>query len=543
MKRLTCLALCLVLALTALALADDNSVPRLFNAQFITGGNGLRGKAVITASGSADWLDVLMPFTGMDIQIRAIGQKQGAQSDLVTDDDSWQLRLYTENRAEEAVANTYLYSGEGGVYFSSELLPGTVLMLPANGAHLLYDAARGSWENLFFGFDPAGMTGWSESGRPMIYETIAELLDISGESWDASWAPVMAKYETDLDMWLNGYVNASSENSVSGSLVMKSTYTIPAADMKAKAKQVIGSMLFDSELQELLAQTVSSEIRSTYLNPSLVYFYEACIDALDLQGDAVLSRSMSARGETTAVTVSLPVPALPGEIAEGLNGLLQAAFSLPYEDALSGLHRIILRQEGDTGYVELQTQRRMLRIAVDEALTDAESTELTGSVQIIPAPGMNELPLYADFAARASHAVFQDEKYLSHDKSSFALSLTPDAAMAENTSMLSFAPVGFDLTVDYLADLSVPNSSIQINLLADVQLPGADLSLDAKLRTRSAWELAKLPTAGALDVTRLSAEQLESLRSTFAQGAVQTVLDLFATPTPEPAATEVPPLE
>lgn len=96
MKRLLCLVLCLMFAIPV-ALADTaDTLPKKFNRQLV-GGNGMRGYMNITASGVAEWLDALLPFTATQIQIRAAGQKQGEMSEFVTDDDDWQVRFYAKN--------------------------------------------------------------------------------------------------------------------------------------------------------------------------------------------------------------------------------------------------------------------------------------------------------------------------------------------------------------------------------------------------------------------------------------------------------------
>ena len=97
MKRVISMLLCLLLCCSIVQADESTTLPREFNAQFITGGNGLRGKISITASGTAEWLEFLQPFTAGDIQLRAIGMPQGKLSNMVSDDARWQVKLYTKN--------------------------------------------------------------------------------------------------------------------------------------------------------------------------------------------------------------------------------------------------------------------------------------------------------------------------------------------------------------------------------------------------------------------------------------------------------------
>ena len=165
MKRFLCLMLCLMMILgQALAADPFITLPETFNAQFITGGFGVRGYVNLKASGVAPWLDVLLPFTATQIQLRAIGREQGDYSDLLNDDDDWQLKLYMKDAANTEKGVTYLYGDPDAMYISSELLPETLLTLPVKDVHLLYDIAKRDIGSLLFGFDPFAMTGNGAGG-------------------------------------------------------------------------------------------------------------------------------------------------------------------------------------------------------------------------------------------------------------------------------------------------------------------------------------------------------------------------------------------
>ena len=272
MKRVLCLLLCLMMIVPFAAAETADTLPKRFARQ-MSGGNGVRGYARISASGLADWLSVLLPFTATDIQIRAIGEKQGEMSQDILDDDDWQVKLYAENSAKEEVGTTYLYGDPKGVYLQSELLPGTVLSVPVEQTHLLYEFFSGEWADLFFSFDPMEMKADGVNGNAAAYEAIANVLGIPAEEWEAKWLPVLEKYSLYLDLWLAGYGDPAFVTGEDvGSLRMTATYTIPAEDLKKEAKYIIGLMLYDNDLQSLLLPYVTMEQRVTYLNPTMVYF-------------------------------------------------------------------------------------------------------------------------------------------------------------------------------------------------------------------------------------------------------------------------------
>lgn len=544
MKRMFCLLICLALFVPCAIAEDSVDLPRLFNAQFITGGHGVRGKATITVSGVAPWLELLMPFTASEIQIRAIGMPQGELADMVADDDRWQLRLYVEGNEDPNAGDTYLYNGPDGVYIQSKLLPGKVLKAPASGMHLLYDLARQDWDELLFGFDPFNLTGWNENNLPKAYEAMADVIGVDADVWEAEWAPVMQKYELETDLWLTSYGTAATEKADDGSLVMSAVYTIPVEDLKEMAKETIGSMLYDGELQALLAPLVSDEVRAVYLNPGLIYFYNACIDALPLSGDVVLSRETTAMGETLSTTISLPVPQLPAELADAAGKLLAEVFALPYENALSGMNRLILRSNGSESSLELSGDQRVITLTAKNAETE-NARDITGALRITPGVAVDETPLFAAYTLHLEDKTYEDDDYVTHQERHVALTLKNDDTLDNAANQAAFAPVSLAFSAHYRNDSHTENKPVQINLALKLQLADADVSADVVLRTRAKWDMVQLPTEGAIDLTAASDEQLELLRNEFISNAVSTMVYLNvpeAPDVPEEEPSAVPPL-
>lgn len=554
MKRLLCLVICLMLAVPVAFGETADTLPKKFNRQ-LTGGNGVRGYMNITASGVAEWLTLLLPFTASEIQIRGIGEKQGEMSESVLDDDDWQVRFFVKNSDGEEVGTTWLYGDPQGVYFQSELLPDTLLSVPVEQVNLLYQLLRGEYDELFFAFDPMSMKEPGAKGNALAYEAVANLLGIPAETWETEWLPVLEKYFLQLDLWLAGYGDPGFVTGETGTLTMTATYQIPADELKAEAKYIIGQMLYDNDLQNLLLPYVTMEQRMTYLNPSMVYFYEACIDALPLNGDIILSREMSALGEIVSAKVSLPVPALPEKIASPIGEAAATLFELPYEDLLSGLERIEFTQNGTVKAITLTGEKRSVNIQANVNTPDAETTAMEGTVSILPAEGANEKAFKADFNCTVSHKIWADEKYLDHDTRAFSLAIEPAQDTLSDTSAeeyIDFKPVGIDWSVDYRNNPYQENSAVQINCALDAKLPDASIQVESVLRITPQLTMVVLSTDGAEDVSGLSDDQKSELLETFVSNAVLTMANLSGElveakasgpeATAEPEPTAVPPM-
>ncbi len=541
MKRLLCLALCLMLAMPAALAETADTLPKLFARQ-LTGGNGIRGYMNMTASGVAEWLNVLLPFTATQIQIRAIGEKQGEMSETITDDDDWQVHFYAKDSADKEVGTTWLYGNPEGVFFRSDLLPGKVLSVPVANVNLLYQLLSGDFEELFFAFDPLSMKEPGANGNAPAYQAVAGLLDIPADEWEAEWLPVLEKYFLHLDLWLTGYGDPSFVTGEQGGLTMSATYRIPSDDLKEEAKYIIGQMLYDHDLQNLLIPHVSMEQRVTYLNPQFVYFYEACIDALPLNGDIVFSREMSALGEIVEATISLPVPNLPETLTAPVNEAASALLQLPYQDLLAGVDRIVFGQKGNVKSLTLTGTERTTAITAAVTNPDEYTTVFEGGISIQPAAGRDEQAVEAVLSGSVSHKIWQDEKYLDHDTRAFLLSISPDQERMPD----GFQPVKLDFQVDYRNNPNQANSAVQINYNLNALLPDAEVQAEAVLRTTNQVTMIPQPTAGAEDVAAITDDRKQELINTFVSNAVQTMANLGSAPevTEVPAAepTAVPPM-
>ncbi len=538
MKRLLCLVLCLMLAIPAALAETADTLPKRFVRQ-LTGGNGARGYLSISASGVAEWLNLLLPFTASEIQIRAIGQKQGDMSETIDDDDDWQVKLFVKDSEDKEVGTTWLYGDPQGVYFQSELLPDTLLTIPVAKVHPLYQLFRGEFSDLFLAFDPMKLDAPGANGNTSAYKAVAEVLDIPEDTWTAEWLPVLDKYFTHLDLWLAGYGESSVVSENAGSLTMSASFTIPVEDLKAEAKYIIGQMMYDNDLQTLLLPHVTMEQRITYLNPQMLYFYEACIDALKISGNVVLSREMSAMGEVVGMTVELPLPPLPDELTEAVGKVAKELLQLPDEHLLAGMERFVMKQSGKEKTITLSGSQRTVTLNCIDIAENENATDMSGTISIVPAQGNQESAATAAFSYSCTQRTWQDEKYLNHDTTEFALALKPTDVDAK------FQPISLAWTLDYRNNPNQHDSPVQINLDVDVTLPDAQVTAEAVLRITTQMSMETLSTAGAEDFSKLSDERKDALLGSLVLNMASAMSSLNGgeTAAVEPTATDLPAVE
>jgi len=560
MKRFLCIMMCLVMIVPAAIAVETTTPTRKFRQQFITGGNGLRGSVSLSVSGVAEWVEVLLPFTATKLQLRAIGEKQGEETAVVTDDDDWQIKLYATDAQDQEHAVSYLYGGPEGMHFQSELLPDVLLTLLVKDVHVPYQLVDGEFFSMVMSMDPMGLMSGEAGENAKIYDAIAQLMQIDEKDWREKWEPVLEKYDTELDMWLSAYGKTPVIGGSTGNLTMQSTYTIPVKDLKEEAKYIIGLMIYDTELQNLLIPYVTPEQRALYLNPSLVYFYEYCIDAIPLSGNISLQREVTAMGETIGMTISLPLPPLPEELTKPAGEALATLFGLPYADLLTDLQSVSYHQAGGDVSISVSSPKRTISFIIDEVASNAETEHWDGFIRITSAAGNNEPPLSAAFTYKSSRKLWEDEEYAIHEDYSYKVSLEPDLSlMAEDdpfrSSYLDFSPVSLDTTFNYLLQTDRPNRPVRLEITMAAQLPDAEVSISANLRTAERWAHEILPDIGGENILTLSDERVEALLKQLTKNASETMSHLVTTPAivaapaaeasaaPVSAPTAVPPIQ
>ena len=528
MKRFLCILMCLLMLVSGAAAEAGNSPTSVFRKQFIIGGFGFGGTVYVSASGVAPWLDVILPFTGAKLQLRAIGESQGELIGQVGGNDRWQAKMYTKDAQGEVQGLTYLYGDAQAMYLMSDLLPDVLLMAPVQDVHIPYQLVDQEYLNLLAAFDPMGLMVPRVDGNVQAYSALTELAQIPDEVWAKDWAPVLEKYYTEIDMWLAAYGAAPEVSGATGNLTMKNVYRIPAEDLKAEAKYLIGLMMYDYELQALLVPHFTDEQRALYLNPSLVYFYEYCIDMLPLTGSIYLEREVTAMGETIGTSISMPLPKLPEELTAPVNEKLAEVFALPYNDILSDVQSFSYQKAGGDVSISIASPSRTISFIVDENVSNAETQQVEGFVRITPAPGNEEAPLSAAFTYKTSHRIWEDDDWVLHEDNTIYLSIEPDTSLMDaddpfRSSYIDFPALLLDAAFNYSQQTDMEGRPVKLAVEIRTVLPDAEVNITANLKTAEKWAHEELPTEGAEDMLQMDAERRNALLAEAAENALKAM--------------------
>lgn len=465
MKKLISLVLAGILALFATtAFAVEYTLPEKLQRQ-IEFGNGLKGTLRVSVEGDGEWVKLLSPMNGAEIQLRGIHK-----------DDSFQYQAYTLN-GEEQVGLTQLYGDSQTVYLRSELLPDMLLSLSTGGDVINKLLGGGEDEN----------STW--------YSAAMNLLTVPATSWEEKWLPVLDKYDNMMEMWLNDYAAepiVNREKDTASTMTIR--YDIPMEAMKAQTKALMELFLQDEELLTLLRAQLTPAQQAVYLNANLMHYYEQAIDSLDLGGTVSLEREMTTKGEMNGTTIILPLP-------ENSNGWEQ----------------VTLEQQKETNIVTLDGEQASITFALEKTLSTAESAAYRGSLRIEPAEDSAQA-LSVAFTGTSIHSNTVDDDTRRHDVTTWSISIQPDEGTDENA--VSFEPISLQARI-HLHSKQANLNATTLAIDCSAQLPGGAADVAFEIKTASPWVLETLPTTGAIAMeTMTSEERIQALTDIALNGLV-----------------------
>ena len=503
MKKFLCLLAAMIyLATTALAVELEYTLPEKFSQQ-VKFGSGVKGTVTLSVSGGEQWLELLLPFTGSEMQLRAIQTKEGSNlsASQRAEGFEFQYQIFAQDEEGRQQASTYLYGDKADAYLSSDLLPGTILRIPQGGN--LLEAMLGS-----------------KGENPTIFSLIQSIADVDESMWQDAWLPAFKPYESALEMWMDNYAAEPAVlRKADGSSSMLVRYEIPAVAVKAQMKAMMASVVQDQVLLALLRPLMSVEQQAIYLNSALIYYYDAVIDALPLTGDVLLTRELSSLGEVLSTSVSLPLP-------ENDGGWTEIEYDLTGTDTT----------------LSLMGEKMTVTLLMDESASNAESTSWTGVVRVLPEEGEK---LSAAFTLRKTRTTSQDAEGYGHEQTLWALEAQPDLTHLEEDDEAReeyavFEPVSLSLGLHYYSK-SKDNNPTTLEIELDAHMPTFELALTGKIKTSNAWARVELPREGAEDILTMPQERLAALAEQFTRNATETMTSLYTTP--EPVATPEPTAE
>lgn len=340
---------------------------------------------------------------------------------------------------------------------------------------------------------------------------------------------VLETYLTRVDLWIEGYRQSAVLGKLDdGTATMQVQYTISPAAIKAQAKQMVLDLLADTAALPALHKALGEEAAALLLNPKLQSYYFAAIDELPLTGDMTVSRTVSLKGDTLALHLSLPLYDRDG-----------GAVTLRYDRT---------RGEGDLpddNTVSVESDVRAIKLVYQEysSMTDVRViqgnllSEPKGAQAFDLEAGDGQKTLALDFTFRQQESHSKDDEGREVYGYNATLTLSPTG---EGEHLIAVPETELTLAAAF-ASKELKSAPTEIS--ADLTLGGEGwdqtIALGLKGGTRKKWTPETLPEERVY-VRGLAQSDLAALLPRAALNAVTLLAPYVAPPQPAAEATATP---
>ena len=439
-------------------------------------------------------------FSGT-LTVEASGEAFSTKQPIHVDVDYIYVRPEQEGGAGEHRADLTLTDGQNALSAAHvQALDGQM--------HFQADVLGADWYALDQAADgdaaPDGAQ-WNEllavTGMPQVTETALVLL--SAAQTAPGLESLTESYATKLDIWIESFrQNAILGKLEDGTTTMEVNYAVSPSAVKAQVKQFVLDLMNDPAALESLASVMDEETAALYLNPELLSWYFDAVDALPLAGDLTISRTVSLKGDTLELFLSLPMYDAQGEAVTVVYSRTQGAGDVPDSHTLRSESALRVAE------VVCQTYTSMTGVTVVQGTFVSEPATFSVNEE---APA----PFAAAFTFKHETAESTDEQGRGVYEIHTSLGLSP--VEAEDFKEL-------ELTLDLaFASKELKSAATEVTLNASVSSGEDTIRLGFTGQSRKKWEPEALPqdirSLSQLDDAALAAAGLrvfELLKDTIA---------------------------
>ena len=463
----------------------------------------------------------------------------------------------TLKEEEEARASASISAKGGSTLLKSELL-------------------NEGWYRLPKAFPPAQMPGQEGAGQPAPEDSAAAILtDPAQELLSRSALPSLfsfliptllessangsvdiseelGTYLTKMDLWIETFrQNAVLGKLEDGTATMEVHYEVPPAGIKAQSKQLLLDMLTDAPLLSKLQALLPDEYAELLLDPRMQSQYFFAIDELPLEGALVIDRTVSLKGETLALHLSLPLyDSQGGKVTLAYDRKAGTGQDMPDENVIS------LESRDVSLRLEYQEYKTLTGTTVYQGTLLRQPHRLTAYEVSEADNGPSEKTLSASFTLILQEAVGVDAENFEVLTRDYQITLEPalfhigaegvTAPLTEEEKASFYTFPALDL-VFHMGYKSKPEKNAPTTLELSAKVGGEGLAQMVELaftgKTRAKWTPEAIDESQVTDLGTMVPEALQVLLAQAGAKAGLTLLPfirLVAAPTATPEATLTP---
>ncbi len=466
MKKALCLILSILMVLSCAAAAFADSVytlPEKMQKQLQVG-SGLKGSFVIHGHVNPEKHPLINALANTEFEIRGIRSGE----DLY-------YYIYQPGENDTLAARTELYRSGKSLYLRSDMLDASAYLLPGVG-HIADAYLHAEGEN------------------PSVFSDLLRIL-LEGKI-NSNEAVNTELLEKQLEDWINMFPSErtiqSSENSTPR---LVQVFTIPMESMYNMVTDLIKLIARTDTAMKVLRSFLTGEQITTYFTPDLTYYYKEAMDALDLEGNIVFSRTVSTMGE-----------------------VLESSLSLPMSEKMTGFTSLVIRN--DESRMNLQLTGKNGLLFVEAPLHFDPKAELFEEefrfVRVYGEETEKE-NLSLLIRAKKDHAAYADpeDESLTHETDRYTVRITRDTAMLPDGISEDRIP-DFDeteaaLEIHYFSKLK-PSSKTTAEFTFSVKQGVYDLDATGSVNTDAPWTFTPFDVSSAADLSLCTKEDIKNLR-------------------------------
>ncbi len=289
MKKLLALCLAALMLLgSASVLAQEYTLDRKLQLQLVNG-SGLTASATFTVTPGLNMSALDAPtnllitalLSGSKLDIRHIrgGETARGQEDLA---------LALTKGGTQLADVRFTTDGRLEALTSSQL--GTQPLASLKGDGLIFS---------LFGAEPG--SAWPGMGRLLF------AINNGDNAWRARAEAALKPYTDKMSYWLQGFTKITTGRDAAGKSTTENVLTIPAAQVKAQMKALLGDLYKDTALLALLREQLTPREAAAYLEPAAQAGLQAAIDQLPLTRDVTITRRYDSTGAVALDDIVLPM--------------------------------------------------------------------------------------------------------------------------------------------------------------------------------------------------------------------------------------------
>lgn len=328
----------------------------------------------------------------------------------------------------------------------------------------------------------------------------------------------LENHTTRIDLWIEGY----RQNTVLGKLedgttTMEVQYTVSPTAIKAEAKQLVFDLLNDRTLLPLLQQKLGDEMATLYLNPNLQSWYFSAIDALPLAGDMTIARTVSLKGDTVALHITMPLYDEQGGAVTLRYDRTQGEGDLPDDNAIS-----------------LTGSLREVELAYQEYSSMTGVRVMQGTLRSTPAGvssfSVSDRQEAAGDALNVAFTLRREENESRDDEGNLIYAYNASLNLTPGEGETAVPATEIALTSRFISkELKTAATQMEATLVLGGDGWNQTITLNAEGRTRAKWEPEAL-TDEFVNVNQMTQDDVEGLLTGAALRLALLLTDHLAVP-------------